>query len=178
MKNKNWLLALLPSVIFAASQTAVASNQSGAVTITPSVGYVFLAHKRHLNNTAVLPEIAVAYNLDKHWALEGTYAAFNTSRHPSGSMKGNLYMIDGLYRFANYGRLEPYVAAGLGVLYLNQSSNEAANQANLNAGLGAQIFFSESVALRSEVRDLYTMSGGKNDVLLNLGVSFLMDNHD
>ena len=126
-----------------------------------------------------LPELALGYDFDEHWAIEGMYAAYNTSYHNDGvngdnSAKGNIYTVAGFITLVPYGMFEPYVSAGLGVFYITPAGTSANNQADINAAFGTQIFFGNSVALRPEVRDLYTISGGKNDVLLNLGVSFLM----
>jgi OOP family OmpA-OmpF porin len=170
------LLAMAGSLGFLACHGAYAENRAGAFTLTPGVAYDFFASKRNINNTWLLPTVAVAYNFDERWAIEGAFATFGTSKQGAGphpSVRGDLYTVDGLYRFAHYGMFEPYVSAGLGAYHINPNGSDAYNQANLNAGLGTQVFFSDSVALRGEVRDLYTMSGGKNDVTLGLGVSFL-----
>ena len=40
---------------------------------------------------------------------------------------------------------------------------------------GRRFFFGNMIALRGEVRDLYTTTGaGKNDYMINFGVSFLL----
>jgi len=179
MKKGIVILMLASGCAFLASH-AVAGNRAGAVTFTPGVGYDFFASKRHLQNTAVLPELALAYNFDEQWGIEGAWGTFGTSYRggyaADQSVKGNLYTLAGLYHLTqlNYHIIEPYVSAGLGVLYLQPNGTSANNQANLNAALGTQVFFSDSIAFRGEVRDLYTMSGGANDVMLNFGVSFLM----
>lgn len=177
MKKNVICCAIASTLILLGSHNASASNRPGAVTLTPGIGYDFFANKRNLNNTAVLPTIALAYNFTEQWALEGMYGSLTTNYKPAnmqGGTNGRLYTIAGLYRFTPHGMFEPYVSAGLGVLYLNPNGSDANSQADLNAGIGTQIFFDKSVALRGEVRDLYTMSGGKNDVLVDLGVSFLM----
>lgn len=175
MKRSRIICAVLAGLTVFCGSMAVASNNAGDVTITPGLGYDFFAGKRNLHNTVVIPQLAVAYNFTDKWAIEAAYGRLNTSYNYSvgGSVDGNLYTVDGLYRFTLCPRLQPYVSAGLGVLYLNPNGTDATNQTNINAGVGAQLFMGHSVALRTEVRDLYTMSGGKNDVLLNLGVSFL-----
>jgi OOP family OmpA-OmpF porin len=175
MKKMVALLCLLASL--GVLQSAVALNRPGAVTITPDGSYYAFSNKRQLNNP-ILPGIALAYNFDERWAIEGSYnlihSSYNTA-NLSGSTHGQLYLIDGLYRLGSYYHMvEPYVSGGLGVLSLSRNINAANSQVNLNAALGTQIFFSDSIALRGEVRDLYTMSGGKNDVMTTVGVSFLI----
>jgi hypothetical protein len=175
MKKSIIVLAIASSIGLLVSQNVFAGNRPGAITFTPGAAYAFLADKRNISNTWLIPTLAIAYNFDERWAIEGTYGAFNAGKNNgvTGNVDGNLYTVDGLYRFGQYGMLEPYVSAGLGVFRINPNDPDAVNQANINAGLGAQMFFHDSVALRGEVRDLYTMSGGQNDVTVGLGVSFL-----
>jgi hypothetical protein len=180
MKKGLVLLALAGGLALLGSNAATAGNRAGAVTFTPGLGYDFFASKRHIRNTVVVPEIALGYNFDRNWGIEGQWGTFGTSYHggyaQNQSVKGDLYTVAGLYHFNPYLHdiLEPYVSAGLGILYVHPNRSSADNQGDINAALGAQVFFAESVAFRGEVRDLYTMSGGKNDVMLNFGVSFLM----
>ena len=176
MKKTTVLFAMIGGLVFAGAQPTFAGNRPGAVTFTPGVSYYIFAGKRNLTNTFLLPTVALAYNFDDHWGIEGTYGRFNTSydtSNVSGSINGDNYLVDALYHFAPHDRFQPYVTGGLGVTYLNPNGTSANSQANLNAGIGAQYFYDHSIALRGEARDLYTMSGGKNDVMLSIGVSFL-----
>jgi hypothetical protein len=151
-----------------------AGNRPGAVTLTPGVGVEFFAQKRNYTNTSVLPEIAVSYNFDERWALEGSYNTFGTSSR-GVTVKGNLWLVDVLYRFTPlYTRLEPYLTMGWGIYNLNPSGTNANNQGNINIGVGSQFFFTNSIAFRLEGRELYTWVGGKNDQMINFGVSFLI----
>jgi OOP family OmpA-OmpF porin len=158
-----------------ASHGALASNRPGAITITPMAGYYYFSSKRQLDNTGDLG-LALAYNFTQQWAMEGTYTSMNAKLQGTYShTHGNLYLIDGLYRFTPHGMFEPYVSAGIGALGLSQSRSDANSGMNVNAGIGTQVFFDKVVALRGEVKDLYFMAGGKNDVAINFGVSFLID---
>jgi OOP family OmpA-OmpF porin len=180
MKKGILLLAMASGLSLLASHGASAENRAGAFTLTPGVAYDFFAAKRQLNNTWLLPTVGLAYNFDERWAVEGMYSTFGTSQKGTGphpSVRGGLYTMGGLYRFARYSMLEPYVSFGVGVNHINPNGNDAYNEANINAGLGTQVFFDESIALRGEVRDIYTMSGGKNDVTIGMGVSFLFGGH-
>ena len=176
MKKMKLASVVLAGMSLLNLQPALAQSRAGAMTITPSIGYDFFAGRRHLQNTAVIPEIAIGYNFSQVWGIEAAYGMFNThySHDNHHSVKGNLYTVDGIYRFAARGMVEPFVSAGVGLIYQHPHYNEATNQGNINAGVGTNIFFGNSIALRPEVRDIYTISGGKNDLLLNLGVSFLV----
>ncbi len=92
---------------------------------------------------------------------------------------GFIYTLDGIYRFAQHGLFEPYVMAGIGVTSLKPAmSNSTVNNANINAGIGAQYFISESIALGGDVRDIYTMAGGVNDVAATANLTFLFGGHE
>jgi hypothetical protein len=175
MKKRVLLFALVSTLV---SLTADAGNRPGAFTFTLGGAYDFWSAKRDLHNTWLLPTAALAYNFDENWAIEGGYGTFEASQNASiggDSVSGDLYTIDGLYRFGNqFHCFEPYVAAGVGVYHINPNGSNAQNQGNIIAGIGTQVFFDNSVALRGEVRDIYTWAGSKNDVTVGFGVSILM----
>jgi OmpA-OmpF porin, OOP family len=177
MKKSILLLAMVSGLTLLSAQSAHAGNRPGAVSFTVGAAYDFWADKRNLRNTWLLPAAALAYNFDENWAIEGAWGTFGTSMTSSaggGGVKGDLYTVDGLYRFGTYyNQFEPYVSAGVGVYHINPNGTNAENLGNINAGVGTEIFFDNSIALRGEVRDLYTMSGGKNDVTVGFGVSYL-----
>lgn len=182
--KKRIVICLLSACALSFAQNVSAGNRAGAISITPEIGYYGFAQKRHLRNVAAVPAFALGYNFFRNWGIEFAYANVNT-RYASdagytGSVKGNLYTIDGVYHFNPIfcSNLEPYVDLGLGVLSLNPNGTSATNEANVNGALGLQLFFSDSIALRGEARDLYTMSGGKNDWMVDVGVSFLFGGNE
>lgn len=168
-------IAVMLSLLSLVSGISVAGNHPGAVTLTLADAYYHFSSSRQLDN-ASMPNVALAYNFDNHWAVEAGVGVINTNQRISGSGEhGFLYTVDGLYRLGIHHHFEPYVIAGIGVLGIRpQINNNSAHQGNVNAGIGTQFFASESIALRAELRDLYTVSGGKNDWMANFGVSFLM----
>ncbi len=155
---------------------AVAENQAGATTLTLAGAYYHFASSRHLDNTA-LPNVALAYNFTDRWAVEGSVGAVNTNQKPAlggAGVHGFLYTADAIYRFPHQ-QFEPYLIGGIGLLAMRPNGLNSEHQGNINAGVGTQFFFSDTIALRGELRDLYTTTGaGKNDYMINFGVSFLM----
>ncbi len=192
MKKIKVLLALI-GITLLGNSVALGSNRSGAVTFSPMYGYYYFASKRRNTHDVATPGIAIAYDFAPCLALEAAWASVNPrhSRHhdhdsddvtnpfvyqnpnPHRGKQGNLYVLDGIFRFGSFSVIEPYVSLGLGVLSIKYNGNDATNQANANAALGTQIFIDPSIAFRAEVRDLYTFVGGKNDVMVNAGMSFL-----
>lgn len=177
MKLKKLAWMSIGIVALACSNFASAGNRPGAVTFSLGDAYYHFAQKRNLSNIW-MPNLALAYNFDHHWAVEAGAGLYNTYMHPplvvsTTKTHGFLYTATGLYRFGCYYRFEPYAAMGLGVIALKPYSTDVQYQGNINAGLGTQWFAGPSIAFRAEVRDLYTISGGKNDFMLNFGMSFL-----
>lgn len=168
-------ISLLVATALLGSSFAIASNRPGATTLNLSEAYYHFAEKRHLVNNG-LPNVAVDYNFDERWAIEGGVGFVDSQQKHFNerSVHGYLYTVDGIYRFTPRGSLEPYAIVGIGVLSLTQNGEDSSHHGNVNAGLGSQWFVDRSVAFRGELRDFYTMRGGKNDVMANVGVSFLM----
>jgi outer membrane beta-barrel protein len=174
MKNKSQIAVGLLALLMTGH--AAAGNRAGAVTLTLADAYYHFASSRHLNNTS-LPNVALAYNFTDRWAIEADVGAINTDQKPvlgKAGVHGFLYTADAIYRFLPHKQFEPYLIAGVGLLSIKPNGLDSNNQGNINAGVGTQLFFSDMIALRGEVRDLYTTTGtGKNDYMINFGVSFL-----
>ncbi len=175
LNYKSQLIIGLLTLITASQVTA--NNQAGATTLTLAGAYYHFASSRYLQNTS-LPNVALAYDLTDRWAIEGDVGAINTNQKPAAGgvgVHGFLYTADAIYRCFKHEQFEPYVIAGIGMLALKPNGLDSTHQGNINAGMGTQIFFTDTIALRGEVRDLYTTTGpGKNDFMINFGVSFLM----
>jgi hypothetical protein len=140
-------------------------------------GYLFFSQKRDLHNTAVPASAGIAYNFSERWALAFAANLINAdSGDPSKHhVHGFAYLADALYRFSPFHTFEPYVMGGFNVISLKPISSEPVNQGGVNVGVGTQFLRSKYVALSLEARNLYTFSGGKNDILLNGGVNFIWE---
>lgn len=172
MKKLRWL-AILASLSF---QTTLAGNLPGAVTVTIADAYYHFDDKRDLDNAA-LPNLALAYNVSQHWAIEaavGVMTSRQSEEMGGKEVSGSLYAIDGIYRFMPCGHFEPYLVGGIGMLTLDPNGTDTDHPGNVNVGLGAQLFWGPTIALRAEAKDIYQTTGkSRNDYLLNFGVSFL-----
>lgn len=171
---------LLPvSLLLAAisySSITFAINAANNWTFTLGGGYDRFAQKRNIDNTGVTFG-SLGYNFTDQLGLEALLGFFTTSSHQpqdnNRQINGTMFALDGIYRFHAYRCFQTYVLAGPGILGMNPNGNDAHAQGNVNAGVGTQYFFSDKIALRLELRDFYTFIGGKNDVFINGGVSFL-----
>lgn len=181
-KKSAGILACLSFFTFTSSTALYAGNQPGAFTLTVGAGELFLASKRHMQN-AGMPLVILGYDFTTQWGFEALIGGFNTEfnssspPHSSKQINGTLVSLNGVYRFMNpyFQTFQPYVVGGIGVLGMNPNGTNANNEGNINAGVGTQIFIHKLVAFRLEARDLYTWVGGKNDVLVAGGVTFLLN---
>ena len=175
--NKSLKLATLTLAMIIATPT-FAFNKAGTIPLTFAGGYDFFSSKRRVDNSGV-GLAALGYNFTDHWGIEGLIGYFNTkSKYPATydeNVKGSMYAVNGVYHFSPYRSLQPYVLAGPGVMGFNPNGTDANNEGNFNAAVGADLFFTDRVALRAEVRDFYTFTGGKNDVFVSGGVVFLFN---
>lgn len=176
--NKKYLFALIGTVAAVGCNAATAANLPGAMTLTLSEAYYHFDNDRHMDNTG-MPNAAIAYNVDSHWALEAGLGVLNTNLDDDDAIgdegvHGLLFTADAIYRFMPESRFEPYVIGGVGVLGLKPNGTNNVQQGNFNAGVGAQFFINDYIALRVEARDLLmTTGGGMNDFMINGGISFV-----
>lgn len=161
---------------------AYSESRADAFTFTLGGGTMHFASSRNMKNTGV-GFLGLGYDFTDHWGIEALLGGFNThfnsSEMDDRSISGTLFTIDGLYhftpptyRYLNY--VEPYVLAGVGVLGMNPNGTNAHNEGNINAGLGLAFFIHPSIAFRVEARDFYTIVGGKNDYMIDGGITFLL----
>lgn len=171
-----WLLFLL-MVAMLLSPLAFANAKPGAFTLTWGGGYLFFTPKRNLKNTAIPSYAAFTYNFDEKWAMAVAAHLVNAHSHDHANqhLHGFLYLWDQLYRVPTAHRVDPYLLAGFHVFSLKPSPQHSVNQGGANLGLGVEFFKNSGIALSAEAREVYTFSGGKNDILLNAGINFIWE---
>lgn len=160
-----------------AATNSYAGNRAGAGSGTLGIGYDFFAAKRRIQNTGV-PLVGLGYSFTDRWGIEGLLGIFNTnfknSVNDQRQIDGTLVLVDGIYHFAPMREfIEPHLLAGVGAMGMNPSRSDANNEGNINAGAGVELFIHPSIAFRFDARDIYTWVGGKNDIMLDAGITFL-----
>lgn len=178
-KMHSFILACVGVASIASFSTAYAGNRANTATLTLGAGYEYFTDKRKIENTS-MPMVMLGYNFTQHWGAEALLGIFNTdfksSVNDDRQINGTLFALDAMYHFNPFRSVvEPFVLAGVGATGLNPNRQDGHNEGNINAGLGAQIFFDKSIAFRVEARDFYTWVGGKNDYMFDAGVTFLLD---
>jgi len=173
--NKLLFILLSAALLSGVTKNALADNREGAFVLSPSIGPYLFDTNRGVKNNAMF-NLGLGYDLTKNWGVEALAGTLHTSTKGlySQNVIANLYSLDGVYHFSTNIPLQPYLLAGGGVLDFNSLPGETNTQANLNAGAGLEYFLGNSVAFRSDVRDIYTVANGKSDVLVNFGVSLLL----
>lgn len=176
MNKAKWLVGFLGALSILNAPNVLAENKTGATTFTLGTAYYHFSPRRHINHTGMF-DVALDYNATERWAIEGFFGNASSTRHDGTNVHDMLYLLDGIYRLAPKGNWQPYVSFGVGVMDLKPTVNTD-NQfsGNLNGGIGVQYFIHKMIAFRGEAKDLYATSGGKNDVMVNVGVSLLFGN--
>ena len=166
---------IVAGFFFLICTNSFAATRANTTTFALGAGYEFFASKRNIQN-ATLPLALLGYNFTERCGIEALLGVINTTSHQSDTygehVHGGIVLVDGIYHFSSYRAIEPFVLAGVGVTGLDPNGTDARNEGNINAGAGLQWFVSDKVSLRVEARDLYTLVGGKNDVLLDGMVVF------
>jgi len=176
MKNKNRILIYFNVFLFLLSPNLFAEPLPGAFSLRLADGYIFFAQKREIKNTST-PTVELGYEFNEKWGMKIGATAINTDLKNDltrSGVHGFIYTLNGVYKFENFRYIEPYALAGVGIdsLKRHDNSSDPNDEANINAGIGAQFFIDPVIALNAEAKDLYTMSGGKNDVMLTAGITF------
>jgi len=177
MNKHVYLLAVATGLLIcSAGRDTLAAHREGSMSVSPGLGYLSFSTKHHLEN-AIFPNMTFAYDLNPQWSaalMLGMFHANQTDRGGDGSTNGSFYSVDGLYHFRAPYSAQPYLLAGLGVGKINDpAGNDPSVLGNANAGVGIEYFLGSSLSTYIDVRDLYTFTGGKQDILTNVGINFL-----
>lgn len=171
-------LMTISLIVMITQSNAFADNRAGTVTLTLGGGYYVFDDRRHVVNTEI-PYAAVGFNFTHQWGLEVLYGSFITRfKNEIGDdrqIRGSLFAVDALFHVCPYRNVQPFLLAGVGIVGLNPNRYDANNEGNINAGVGFQWFANETVALRVEARDFYTLINGKNDFFFDAGVTFFLN---
>lgn len=158
-------------------QVSFAVPRANKFMLSPSIIYYRYANKRQIQSD-VMPGLAVDYGLTDRWSVQISLSNISTKYKTGDKRKvsGWMSFLDGIYYFQPDSYFQPYLLGGLGVTNLRPRMNaDPSVETSLNAGAGVAYFVDSRIGLRTDVRDVYTPNGGKNDLMLNFGVSFLFD---
>lgn len=186
-------MKLTPAVLaLVLAPLAVTATANAEVTFTPFASYHFFDNDKLdfvPSTTEVENEVgyalALGYRFNPAFGLEANYGRTRSELEKplvgpaNNEIRDSRLSLDGYYAFNAEGTVSPYILLGGGEQRFKVvSSAAAATVPAVNAGtfanaaLGAFVRFSDNVALRGEVRDVYTFDTENNDVLALLGLEF------
>ena len=177
--KKNFL-PLLTLLTLLMAPNAIAEVRGGAITVSPFVGGYTFDGSQHLQ-TNVATGLGLGYNLTENWGVEGRFT-WVPLQAAKGDIPGEYSLFnfhgDVLYHFFPEGQFVPYVALGAGL-----SRTELLTYDNHDAilvyGGGVKYFFTDWLALRGDVRQIFSFHtnnpGGMdywNNFQYTVGLSF------
>jgi OOP family OmpA-OmpF porin len=180
IKRSTLLIACL--ILF--SVFASAQQSENTFYINPRVGLYLFEGDQNLEPGFTLGASA-GRNFTRNFSAEFSFDFLDTeTRQSAMDVNGYLYKLDLLYHFRPDEKLVPYFAAGLGGLTLDPAKAEINSYFVANYGLGVKYFFTEKVALRSEVRHVLAFDDTyqsilygdslENNLHFNLGLEFIL----
>lgn len=171
-----WLAGLLVLVTVA---PGAANNRPGAFTLTPQVGALVFEGNQGLD-PALFGGLALGYNFDARWGVEGVLTYANTETEVS-SVAVDVYAahLDLLYHFQPQKRLVPYLVLAVGGLEL-KANGEKDTDVLAGYGVGLKYYLPEGVALRLDLKHLFDINAQDvnksrdfyNMLAATVGVSF------
>ncbi len=179
-------------ILVSLSVTVFADTESNTVYkpsefyFSPGVAYYHFSEKRDLQNTA-MANFSAGFVVSDQFSLEAFYGQAATNETPSSldeSTRFYIYSGEGVYHFNADADadaiIHPYMLGGLSITNQVDNNDSAGNTTllGINAGLGIEYFVNANISLLTDVRDIYTLSGGKNDWMLNAGIKFLFGGND
>ncbi|MCD8542062.1 MAG: porin family protein [Gammaproteobacteria bacterium] len=146
--------------------------------IAPGIAYDHFSDKRGLKNGA-MANLSAGIVLSDELSIDAFYGqAASTQQSGDATTRFYMYSASIIYHMQNTpsDRYHPYIMLGMAVT--NQEDHESVGNTTLlgtTAGIGAEYFVNSSIRIFTDIRNLYTFSGGKNDVIVNAGLKFLFD---
>ena len=166
-------------IMFLLILSSVVSAQVRPYTfsVTPYFGGYLFDKDQRLRNSPV-GGINLGYNFTKYFGVEAsgeyidTKYDLTTSHHSQSTGVGN-YRLDGIFNLIPDSRLVPFVFAGFGGQSIDYPKNVPDRTASaVDYGAGLKFFFTNWLALRADVRQIYIFDDNRKDIEYTLGFSF------
>lgn len=167
---KQWIITLVlclapfTSLATEANQT----SQAGRFYVNPMVGGL------QMESSAYDPEVNYSlgggYNYNANLSSEFRASYAQEKSGPDGDVQ--TFTLGALYHLLPEQRLVPYLAAGIGVLTVDQEGDDNDHHLQLNYGAGLKYFLNQDWAVNTELRHLLATSGEPNNLLYSAGVVY------
>jgi len=175
MKRTVSSLAAVAGLIAGLSTGAAAGVTPEQFSIGPFIGgYAFDSTQNYKG--AFTAGGRLGYDFTKRFGAElGLGIAFPETKDP-GSEHVNVtrYGVDLLYHLVPDGRLDPYLAAGVGGIKLGEEDGaQSTSRTAFDYGIGARYYLNDDIALRADVRHIMFSDGStRNNLEYTAGVTF------
>lgn len=172
--NRIIILSFAIVTALATASASFAGERRGAFSVSPFIGGYTFDGTQHLE-TGPVYGLRLGYDFTRNCAAEGVFAYVDTERSNAiEEMETFSYRLDLLYNFMPYNVLVPYLAVGGGETDIVNSLDHRDSNATFNFGGGLKYFFTDSIALRGDLRHLLVFGLHTiNNWEYSLGVSFL-----
>ncbi|MCP5160649.1 MAG: OmpA family protein [Hahellaceae bacterium] len=144
----------------------VLAEEASGIYVNPMAGYYMYDGDRKLDDDWMF-SLGVGYKFASRWAAE--VAAGNVQSSP----KSTLWNVDGLYHLTDPQMFRPFLIAGVGSIKFKPKNAAAADEEQVNAGLGVLVQLVDNLSARAEVRALYGNADDSVDAMTSLGLSYL-----
>lgn len=168
--------AALLALTTVCSGSAFAVERENTFTISPMLGGYLFEGDQHLKSSPNYGA-SVGYNITDNVGAE---AAFNfvdsgfRAGHGTSQVDVFLYRLEGLYHFTNWGRLQPFVAAGAGAAVFSPDPGSTTAHALIDYGGGLEYFITDRIAVRGDVRHVITFDHTYNNLSYTAGITVLL----
>lgn len=168
--------ALCIGLIFLTAWPGLAATRSQkSFSVSPMLGgYVFEGDQGLDDNLTY--SLGLGYNLTDSWSTEFVLNYLNTDfehNRSRGNVDGLLYRLDTLYHFMPESNLVPYLAGGIGGITLDPDRGGRDTDLLVNYGVGLKYFFTDSLALRGDLRHVLAFGDPENNFIYTAGLTYL-----
>lgn len=162
---------------------SLAEVRPGAFTLSPMIGGYGFDNDRDLDDLGRMANLGIGYNFSKYFSSELSFGFIHTDGDlccNAGNVYGYQPRLDFLYYPMPNKMFVPYLAIGASYLFFDDDDVadnefqpfEVDDTAQANAGLGAKLFVSDSVALRADARYYYGFNDSESEFAVLAGLEF------
>jgi len=172
---KKMMFILLCAVAALVLATSAGAERGKTFSVTPFVGGYTFEGNEDLEDS-LLGGVRFGYNLTNNLALEGVLNYGNSEYNLTDEDVDLFgYRLEALYQFMADKRFVPFVAVGAGGRSLRFDDTDRGDRDYFAAdyGVGLKYFFTDSLALRADVRHVIPFNDEYNNLEYTLGLTYL-----
>lgn len=158
----------------------LADERTGAGSVSVMAGGYAFDNEQDIEMDAV-GALGAGYNFTKNVGAEvmATYGRFDHEYFNEGccccsedELDAFTVRLDGLYHFRPDKRLVPYLAAGGGAVFIEGDNYDDDTYGMVNYGGGIKYYLNRNLALRGDVRHIYSFEDSLNNMIGTVGLTY------